>query len=408
MNMKEEIYDLDKQYKRRQELLAADSRVTTGNKKLIKKVVEDRIALGNTKSRGLILIDHLRRMARLTTRNFNKFEYNDSVELAKAIEAQKWSPWTKHTCKIIFKSVFRGWNMPPEVYNWIKSEKPPNKLQAEDLLTEEEMNRMIAATDNPMWKAILAVVFETGVRPGEILGMRIRDVIINEVRSKIYVEGKTAKKEGKRAVFAYKKSFSLLKNWLILHPKAKDKDAPLWITAKQQLLKQSSFSQIYSKISKKAGITKEREMSKRAHNNPYLARHSRLTQAYRDYGSVVGAKVAGHKQGSKQIATYVHLSEEDVEEALETHYGLREPKKSEDPLQCPKCEQHSPYGEITCKQCHSALNGAGAVIAETENARELAELKEMKSLLEDPQIISILKALREPDVLTAIKAAVIK
>ncbi len=187
----------------------------------------------------------------------------------------------------------------------------------------------------------------------------------------------------------------MLKKWLSIHPLRANPEAPVWLIKGGKPLKRANFANIYKDISKKAGITKR--------NYPYMVRHTRLTQVYRDYGLAIGGKVAGHIPGSKEVRTYLHLSESDVEDALDAAHGLKEQKKSQDAQQCPKCQLVNPYGEIICTSCHTALNSAGAVIVESEREEELKEIQELKGLLADPQIISILKSLKTPEVIMAIK-----
>jgi hypothetical protein len=169
----------------------------------------------------------------------------------------------------------------------------------------------------------------------------------------------------------------------------------MWITEKNSMLKLDLFGHYYRMLSKRAKIEKP--------NWPYLARHTRVTQIYRDYGAVIGAKMAGHVPGSKQIRTYLHLSESDIEEVLDAANSLTKSNKQQDLQRYNKCDKVNSYGEIICMNCKDALNSAGALVIESEKEQQPKELEGIKHLLEDPQIKDILKALKSPEIVAAVK-----
>src|SRR3989338_947489 len=119
-----------------------------------------------------------------------------------------------------------------------------------------------------------------------------------------------------------------------------------------------------------------------------------MTQFYRDLGVVIGAKLAGHILGSKEIRTYTHLSEADVERALDSANGVKEIIKPEEPLKCPKCQLQNPYGKIFCTACNTPLGAAGALIQEQEPVA-LERSKTLEILAENPKIMELLRKLAE-------------
>jgi integrase/recombinase XerD len=397
MNMKEEIYDLQHQYESGLRLLKKDSRISAENKKIILQYVQDRLALGITKTRAVIIIMHLRRLAWLTERSFAAFEEQDVKKLMGALESRGYSESCKNSCKSVLKTLMRSLGKPESMFQSVKRKSVPSKLRPEDLLTDQEMGAMVMAASDPMWKAILSVFFETGVRPGEILGMRIKDVILGENKAKLYVSGKTEKMFGQRAVYVYQKSYPYLKQWLSIHQIRHDRNSPLWLGKHNAPIKLSAFITRYERISRHAGIVKK--------NWTYLARHTRLTQFYRDYGSAIGSKLAGHIPGSKEMRTYIHLSESDVEQALDKANGIGTKKKTGE-QECTSCGYINVYGEIICEKCKQPLNSAGALVVESRLEKEREELRGLRELLNDPQITTLFQSLKNPSVLRSIKAAI--
>jgi integrase len=383
-SLKEQIYRTEDKYIADLEQLDRDQRILPENKAAIKRFLNNKASEGVTTIRLCIIVGALQRVGKICTKPIADFEEPDMREIVGIIERREnISQWTKNMTKTILKGMLKSMGKKPEIYEWVKNKTPPNQLRSEDLLTEEEMGKMVAATDSFMWRALLGILFECGPRPGELLNLRIKDIIRNGTKYKLYVRGKLEKTLGARVIYVYR-SLPLLEQWLTIHPGNNDPESPVWITEKGKILCLETFDIVYGKISRRARITKR--------NWPYLARHTRLTQLYRDLGAVIGAKLAGHVLGSEEIRTYTHLSEIDVERALDAANGIQETAKPEEPLKCPKCQKHNPYGKIFCMACNAALGAAGALIHEEENK---LDAKALEAFTNDPRLMALLKRLAE-------------
>lgn len=107
-----------------------------------------------------------------------------------------------------------------------------------------------------------------------------------------------------------------------------------------------------TKIATRAGITKR--------VTPHLFRHSRSTDLLRCgvNDSVIKKNLWGHT-GTNQLATYEHLTNTDMDNALLDSYGIRrkEPANSRamDPRECPKCQTINRPTDNFCVQCGSPL-----------------------------------------------------
>lgn len=392
--LKEQIYQAEAIFYKLTHNLMSDSKILQENKEAVKLYLANKGAEGITTVRLNIIFSGLLRIVRTSQKPLATFTEQDVRELVGLLERRKFSQWTKNMTKTVLKGILRNMGKDEAIYEWIKSKTPPNKLRAEDLLSEEEMSRMVAATDSLMWKAILSILFECGPRPGELLNLRIKDVRRNGVKYKLYVRGKLEKTLGERVIYVYR-SLPQLEQWLAIHPTKNSPDSPLWLSEDRKIpISLSVFSVVYGKISHRARIERR--------NWPYLARHTRLTQLYRDLGGVIGAKLAGHILGSKEIRTYTHLSEADVERALDSANGVEEITKPQEPLKCPQCQLQNPYGKIFCTACNTALGAAGALIQEQEPVA-VERSKTLEILAENPKIMELLRKLAEnPELLSRI------
>jgi len=385
-SLKEQIYLAEDIHAKLLKTLEADPKILQENKEAVRKYLNNKAAEGITTVRLNIIFAGLLRIVRLSQKSLASFTEQDVRELVGLLERRKLSEWTKNLTKTVFKGMLKSMGKDESLYSWIKSKTPPNKLRSEDLLTEEEMSRMVAATDSIMWKAMLSIMFECGPRPGELLNLRIKDVRRNGVKYKLYVRGKLEKTLGERVIYVYK-SLPQLEQWLSVHPAKSSQESPMWLSEDRKIpIGLAVFCIVYQKISHRARIERR--------NWPYLARHTRLTQMYRDLGSVIGAKLAGHILGSKEIRTYTHLSEADVERALDTANGVKDVAPPEEPLKCPKCQLQNPYGKIFCTTCNTPLGAAGALIQEQEPVA-VERSKTLELLAENPKIMELLRKLAE-------------
>lgn len=216
------------------------------------------------------------------------------------------------------------------------TEKLPNEL-----LTKDEILKIIDAADCNQDKAFIAALAESGCRIGELLSCRIKDVErISDGIKFTFPRGKT----GSRTVLlAYMASY--ITRWLEEHPLRKNEDAPLWITKRKHSISKdntvvreyrpieyNTAAGILSRVVKKAGI------KKRVH--AHLFRHSRATVLSRDLTESQLKKYLGWKPGSNMPAVYIHLSNEDSDNAIRGLYGLIEKEKTEKGFEvgkCPRC-----------------------------------------------------------------------
>jgi integrase len=67
----------------------------------------------------------------------------------------------------------------PEVAAWIKRINPKETLHSDDILTTDEINKMLEYTDSHYYKALIAFLYETGCRISEARLLRYADFNLN-------------------------------------------------------------------------------------------------------------------------------------------------------------------------------------------------------------------------------------
>jgi len=199
-------------------------------------------------------------------------------EIVIAIQKLKdkgYAPNTLNQHKAIIKSFYKWLEGNNEDYpnkvKWIKlSKKPAEKkdIYPEDLITEEETEKLIDAALNPRDKMLMAILCESGARIGEIYSLQIKNISIDEMGSKILVEGKTGKR-----IIRLIKSTPYIQFWLNSHPMRTNPDSPVFISLSKdglcKLMSYDSICNLIRKIFKMAGVEKKK--------NPHFFRHSRAS-----------------------------------------------------------------------------------------------------------------------------------
>lgn len=134
-----------------------------------------------------------------------------------------------------------------------KQRKASNHLP-EDLLTQENIEKLIDAAGNLRDKAFIALLYESGDRKGEILGIQIKHIQFDERGTVVTLpNGKTGARRI-RIVF----STGYLRNWLDNHPDKQNREAPVWASLKypDKPMDYHTASDNLKRTDKKTGVQK--------------------------------------------------------------------------------------------------------------------------------------------------------
>lgn len=236
---------------------------------------------------------------------------------------------------------------------------------------------MVKAAANTRDRALVYVLFEGALRPGELLTMVVWGVEFKDDYCLICVNGKTGIKRIPLVV-----SFKPLLEWLRDHPCKDDRNAPLWCSLSSnrvgERLSYQHFRLRIKHLAEKAGLTKDIW--------PYLYRHSTLTAMAKVFTEAKLEQFAGWTYGSKMTRRYVHFSARDLEDAVLELHGLKQRERDEGMaklVECPRCKNKNPFGNVRCSFCGFILD------------RRLAEEMEQKTTERDLEIQSRLQRLEQ-------------
>jgi len=336
---------------------------------------------------GVERVEHLARMLKKVAedckKEFEEVTKEDAIQLLGRIESKKLSLWTKHDYRVALKKFFR-WlrkseNYPEEV-SWIKTAQGMNSRKLpEELLSEKDIKQLVATSSDPQTKAIVAVLWDAGLRIGELLTMKIRHVEPEKNYARIIVEGKTGMR---RLIITY--SWPYLIQWLNLHPLKDDNSAPLWLKRNNESMNYVDARKRLSSLARKAKIRKK--------IYPHLFRHSRATFMASKLTEAEMSQFFGWIPGTKMAATYVHLSSRDIEGTLLKLAGLEKESNEDKPILkpavCWRCKSVNPADASVCMKCgvlldtvHAAKNPSTTI----ENAKLQQTIEELEGQIADQQ-----------------------
>ena len=94
----------------------------------------------------------------------------------------------KQILRAFYKWLYNSDNY-PDIVKWVKVDREvPNKLP-EDLLSEEEVKKLIENCKNLRDSTVIALLWDTGMRIGEFLGLRIKDITLTKTICHVKVYG---------------------------------------------------------------------------------------------------------------------------------------------------------------------------------------------------------------------------
>ncbi|MHC4504205.1 MAG: tyrosine-type recombinase/integrase [Planctomycetota bacterium] len=313
----------------------------------------------------------LRRLASVCPGNeFLYLEREDVQEVILALQREGYRTSTMNLFRTRFLR-FQRWLRQEHGY----PEDYPYSLRygPEDLPTQEDVDKMVAAASGPRDRALVVVLYESAARLGELIGLRMGSVEHIAPSLKIHVDGKT----GKRPIMLVN-AVPLLAAWMGYHPLRDRADAPLWIstgtrrngkahferTGEFHSLSGSSVYDILRKLGERAGVKKR--------VNPHAFRHARATELARHLKEPELRAYMGWTPGSSMPGIYVHLSGRDTDAAILAAHEVEATGSSKGlsrPRPCPSCGDINSGGARSCLRCRQPLAGEATGPVNTKAGR---------------------------------------
>ena len=255
--------------------------------------------------------------------------------------------------------------------------KKPIKT-ADDVLSEDEINKVRNSQNSNRDLAIFELFLTTGIRREELASLKTQSIQILKDEIKVKVPPKKTKERTisiipypNNPIAFYPKHFVAYYN---NHPFKNENNKPLFYSGDFRRpgmeFEVHAINQIIHKIGKKAGVTKK--------ITPHILRHTSAT--YDGYHLPEQSLMLKYGWKTPDMArTYCHMKEEQLNGFLKQKAGLT-PQIVEQESKCPFCGHINNINAITCINCKRTINKEE--MARQQQQQEERE-KGMKKLIDD-------------------------
>lgn len=233
------------------------------------------------------------------------------------------SDWTKAEIKIYVKGFLKFHYKDLElIENFklnLKKQLNPQKITENNLVTEEDIEKMLRFASGYKDKCYLLLSFSTGARPQELYNLTWGNIKFEDDYADITLfSGKTGKSrifpivdETKNALWEWKQHYSF--------SDVSKKDYVFPSHQRNKPITTAGLNKMLRVMSKKAGIEKDVW--------GYLMRHTRATKLYEELPQQIVEKLMGHKN---MAGIYAHISTKKAREVmLKKVYHIEELTKEE-------------------------------------------------------------------------------
>jgi site-specific recombinase XerD len=280
------------------------SAISDKNKALVLRFVSECFAEGLSKSRIIRYVQNLKYISIALNKDLDQCNKDDIKSVVGQFEMKDYSEWTRQFYKVTLKKFYAWLNNCdsgeyPNCVKWIRTSVKRCRLNTPEVLTKEEIEKLISACSNDRDRALLSVLWESGCRVGEIMKLRKSNIEFDEHGVVLIVNGKT----GFRRVRVVR-SAKVLSVWT----DRLDSDSLIWINKQGNLITNSYFRYLLQRLARKVRLTKR--------IYPYAFRHSRATFLSQHLTEAQMKVFFGWTQGSSMASYYVHLSGRDLDKTL--------------------------------------------------------------------------------------------
>jgi integrase/recombinase XerD len=243
-----------------------------------------------------------------------------------------------------------------------------------DLWTQEDDLLFLKWVPNKRDRCYHTMARDLSARPHEILNLKIKDVIFKSAGNKQYAEVLVNGKTGSRHIPLIQ-SIPYIKEWLSNHPSRNNPNSPLFIgMSRHSMGKELTPNGIYGiyrsykeeffpKLLADPTVPNEDKEKIRVllakPFNPYIRRHSALTEKSTKLKLHTLNQHAGWSTNSSMAQKYIHYFGNESSESLLEAYGIvtkdNIPINTLNPKLCPNCNEGNTQDAKFCAHCRMVL-----------------------------------------------------
>lgn len=329
-------------------------------------------------------------MSRYYYKDLDQMTEDDFDNILDSLEREK---LTDYNYRKTIKKFFR-WITNDNVPKWVKDIKMPlvkTPVQPQDLLTKDEVNRLLNACRNPRDKAMIAMALDSSLRIGALGTLKIKSIVHNRSGAVLYISptSKNIKSTQPKPI-PITWSVGYLNKWLDIHPLKDNPDAPLWVNlhgkTRNQLMSYKIIRQSLCNVAETA------ELKKRVFF--HLFRHHKITDMILNGFSEQQIKYqAGWAKGSsRMLDIYGNFTDADMVDSIFEKQGLKPRDENTTKVtlkRCPRCDVVLVSEARVCHQCALILDTS--LDKEREAIEEDVARKAILKMMENPEVRAMFK-----------------
>lgn len=267
-----------------------------------------------------------------------------------------------------------------------------------DLWTQDDDSLFLKWVTNKRDRCYHTMARDLSARPHEILSLKIKDIIFKTVDKYQYAEVLVNGKTGTRHIPLIQ-SIPYIKDWLSSHPSRNNSKSPLFVgLGRQSMGKQLTGNGLYNiykgykevffpRLLKDSTVpNQDKEKIRNLLTkpfNPYIRRHSALTEKSTKLKSNTLNQHAGWSMNSNMAQKYIHYFGNESSESLLEAYGIvtkeKVPIDTLNPKICPNCNEGNTQDAKFCSKCKMIMSYEGyqeALESQKEKENKLVVMEE--------------------------------
>ncbi len=284
-----------------------------------------------------------------------------TAQILKAVKGMRAGGFSRNTQRMMISSFkkFIKWRIEEgadiDLKKVVRIKAPAmnyDSKKAEDLLTKEEFEKVIAACRNSRDRAIIALLYDGSHRPVEVVNLKWADLLEDDRGFTVRTKEKTGKERFIRLTYAV----PFLTMWQMDRGPYTPED-PVFITKARgdvRPITNATLTYLIKELRARTGIQKLKPSifrpSKITHDVEDGLDHSYLMM--KNWGSLSTRMLAVYAKPSRDYIDQVALGHAGIKH--EVKRGVRGKRLA--PLQCPECGTLNPSGAIYCMTCRAGLS----------------------------------------------------
>lgn len=320
---------------------------------LDKLLAEKRGLIGERRIRKMV--SNTRTIERLAGKPLDTALNNmdDVHAIAESIAAPgKYTPATQSDLRLMLKLLWKaaqGYETEdrPKEVRWLKVGVKRKDRKHPKRISEEELKKMLKVA-GVRDRAILQLLYETGLRPSELTALKKSDLEFVKEGVRIHVPEGT--KTGARDILAGGNAEPALANWINAHP-IKKHDAILFPseygTGNFRQMCVENLNKMVRTTAEKAGIPRKLKT--------YDFRHTAASINAKFFSEAQLRQYMGWTQDSQMAAVYVALSGRDTDDGVARKHNKpvieAHEKPQVEPKKCRRCDKINMHDAEMCAYC---------------------------------------------------------